>query len=171
MPNVLLLGDPGTGKSSWLYRLKGYKFTMSYLATIGKDTHILRKNDRTVIIHDMGGYERFRSVTQSYYDLADGALIFYDVTNKESKEKLEFWKNKITKDIPILIIANKKDLDKDNIDYIDFLISCKQDENISWVLDELLKDIPHTPEEPTILEQLLETFYLYYIRYYNRFLT
>lgn len=171
MTNVLIIGDSGTGKSTWLYRLKGIEFSSSYMTTIGKDTHIIKIGERKVILHDMGGQERYGSITKTYYDIADGAMIFYDVQDDNSKKRVEYWKNKLKKYTPILIIANKSDAVHECTDYIDFLISCKVDDNVQWPLEELLKDIPISIEETTVLERLLDVFYQYYIHYYNRLLT
>jgi len=175
MTNILLLGDPGVGKSTWLRRLKGQSFSNTYCTTIGKDTYIFyTQNNRRVIFHDMGGQERYARATDTYYDIADGALIFYDIGNKASKDRLKYWKNKLNKQIPTIIVANKKDVSKHKPTSLQrnttYWISCKSDNDIKRPLLDLLQRI--TPlDETTFLKQILDTFFQYYCYYYRRLLT
>lgn len=63
------------------------------------------------------GQERFRSVTRSYYRGAAGALLVYDVTNRDTFNALLAWlqdaKSLASPNIIILMIGNKKDLDEE----------------------------------------------------------
>ena len=45
---------------------------------------------------DTAGQERYASIAQSYYKVADGVLLVYDVTSRESFEKLDKRLNSIT---------------------------------------------------------------------------
>ena len=93
-----------------------------------------------------------------HYQVANGALIFYDVKNQRSKDRIEYWKNKLQKDIPYIIVGNKIDLLTDPTQTIDH-ISCYTNYNIEQPLDDLLVKIPMPEDSATILEQLL--VYLY----------
>ncbi|KAK9768756.1 Ras- protein Rab-4B, variant 2 [Basidiobolus ranarum] len=66
-------------------------------------------------IWDTAGHERFRSVTKSYYRGAAGALLVYDITNKESYKTLIKWlsdvRNLAGPDIVIVLVGNKLDLE------------------------------------------------------------
>jgi Ras-related protein Rab-4B len=65
-------------------------------------------------IWDTAGQERFRSVTRSYYRGAAGALIFYDITNRDTFEHLANWlsdaRTLARPDISIVATGNKSDL-------------------------------------------------------------
>merc|ERR1712019_130236 len=62
----------------------------------------------------MGGQERYRSVTRSYYRGAAGALIVYDITNRDSYNHLINWladaRTLARADISIIAVGNKCDL-------------------------------------------------------------
>ena len=63
---------------------------------------------------DTAGQERFRTLTPSYYRDAQGAILVYDVTNKQTFNKLETWLNELdtysTKsNIVKMLVGNKID--------------------------------------------------------------
>ncbi|GFG28707.1 hypothetical protein Cfor_05989 [Coptotermes formosanus] len=68
-------------------------------------------------IWDTAGQERFRSVTRSYYRGAAGALLVYDITNRETFNSLANWlsdaRTLASPNIIILLVGNKRDLDGD----------------------------------------------------------
>ena len=70
-----------------------------------------------VQVWDTAGEERYRSITNAYYRGADGILIVFDVTNKESFKNIENWINEVTaytgKDVIIICLGNKNDLNKE----------------------------------------------------------
>lgn len=59
--------------------------------------------------------ERFRSVTRSYYRGAAGALLVYDITNRDSFNALEAWlsdaRTLASPNIIILLVGNKRDME------------------------------------------------------------
>ena len=68
-------------------------------------------------IWDTAGQEQFRNINQSYYKGANGILVVYDITNKESFEGLTSWLIEIeknsSKDVYKLLIGNKNDLENE----------------------------------------------------------
>ena len=63
-------------------------------------------------IWDTAGQEKFRNINTSYYKGANGILVVYDITNRESFEHLNSWLIEIEKN------GNKNDLeDKRQISY------------------------------------------------------
>lgn len=157
MSNIVLLGDPRVGKSSWLKRMQGIPVDInSYITTMDKSVTRMRFNNRDIIVHDIGGYERYHKLLSLNYCIAHGALLFYDVTKKRSKDNLEYWRNKLPKEVPCIVVPNKCDLSS-----IHKGISCLNDDSttVAEPLKELLTMVPK-PQTTTILEQLLA--YLYY---------
>ena len=79
-----------------------------------------------VQVWDTAGQERYRSITNAYYRGAEGILIVFDVTKKESFENIQNWINEVTvytgKDVVIICLGNKNDLTKgiDKKDIYDF---------------------------------------------------
>ena len=68
-------------------------------------------------IWDTVGQERFRSLTNAYYRGAEGILIVFDLTNKESFKNIENWINEVTvftgSDVIFMCLGNKCDLKKE----------------------------------------------------------
>lgn len=72
-------------------------------------------NDQTylLLLWDTAGQEAYRSVSVSYFRNARGIILVYDVTQRETFDKLDDWVNLIkehTKDVPFVIFGNKNDL-------------------------------------------------------------
>ena len=67
-------------------------------------------------IWDTAGQERFKNIQASYYKGANGILVVYDITNKESFEHLNSWLIEIekngNKNVYKLLIGNKSDLEE-----------------------------------------------------------
>ena len=65
-------------------------------------------------IQDTAGQERFRTLTPSYYRGAQGVILVYDVSSRESFEGLEVWLNELDtyatkKDLVKMLVGNKID--------------------------------------------------------------
>ena len=67
-------------------------------------------------IWDTAGQERFKNIQASYYKGANGILVVYDITNRESFEHLNSWLIEIekngNKNVYKLLIGNKNDLEE-----------------------------------------------------------
>merc|ERR1712071_149629 len=69
---------------------------------------------------DTAGQERFRTLTSSYYRGAQGVVMVYDVTRRDSFENLEQWLKEIKlyspnngEGVVKLLVGNKIDLDRE----------------------------------------------------------
>jgi len=80
------------------------------------------------VIIDDGRYKKFH---QGYFKGAVGAIFIYDITDKSSIEKFDYWvsefrKSKKNRELPILLIGNKRDLltngQFSKIDVSDFIL-------------------------------------------------
>tara|TARA_B100000674_G_scaffold158910_1_gene126899 strand:- start:15437 stop:15916 length:480 start_codon:yes stop_codon:yes gene_type:complete len=131
----------------------------SYLTTMDKNTYYTRFKKRDIVLHDVGGYERYHNMLSLNYCIAHGALLFYDTTKKKSKENVEYWRKKLPNDVPYIIVGNKIDLS--GVEEDNYLISCLTTKDVSRPLKDLLDRIPLPRNNPTILEQLLA--YLYHL--------
>ena len=120
---VLLLGDSAVGKSSLLYRYIENTYVENFLPTIGidykfKDVEI---DGKTVSaqIWDTAGQDRFRAITSSYYNGAHGLCLIYDVSDRQSFNNIKGWvttiREKCKKDIPIMLIGNKIDVEEKSV--------------------------------------------------------
>ena len=116
----MLIGDTSVGKSCLLTRFADDQFTENYVTTIGVDfrfkTMIVMDKIVKVQVWDTAGQERYRSITNAYYRGAEGILIVFDLTQKESFENIENWINEVTvytgKDVIMICLGNKSDLKK-----------------------------------------------------------
>ncbi len=114
---LLLIGDSGVGKSNLLLRFADEIFTPSYISTIGVDFKIktIKIDGKTVKLQiwDTAGQERFRTITSSYYRGANGIIIVYDVTDRDSFSNVKAWLGEIeryaTESVDKLIVGNKSD--------------------------------------------------------------
>ena len=91
------------------------------MTTIGVDfrfkTMIVMDKIVKVQVWDTAGQERYRSITNAYYRGAEGILIVFDLTNKESFKNIENWINEVTvftgSDVIFMCLGNKSDLKKE----------------------------------------------------------
>eukprot|EP00730_Choanoeca_flexa_P017694 TRINITY_DN8553_c0_g1_i3.p1 TRINITY_DN8553_c0_g1~~TRINITY_DN8553_c0_g1_i3.p1 ORF type:complete len:230 (+),score=44.88 TRINITY_DN8553_c0_g1_i3:63-692(+) len=117
----LVIGNASTGKSCLLHQFIENKFKSESSHTIGVEfgSKIVNCGGKTVKLQiwDTAGQERFRSVTRSYYRGAAGALLVYDISNRESYNALTNWltdaRTMASPDIVIVLVGNKKDLEAD----------------------------------------------------------
>ncbi|XP_059619528.1 ras-related protein Rab-18-B [Phlebotomus argentipes] len=96
---ILIIGESGVGKSSLMLRFVEDNFDADQSITIGVDfkTKIVNIDGVNVklAIWDTAGQERFRTLTPSYYRDAQGAILVYDVTKKNTFQKLDLWLNEL----------------------------------------------------------------------------
>ena len=92
---VVIAGQKDVGKTSLLRRYATGKFDTSTLSTIGVDfeTKKIIVDDVEILLNlwDFAGEKKFRVLFPSYVSGASGALILYDITNKDSLYDLESW--------------------------------------------------------------------------------
>ncbi|KAM6925695.1 ras and EF-hand domain-containing protein [Lycodopsis pacificus] len=118
MYRLVLAGDAGAGKSSFLLRLTLNEFKGDIQTTLGVDFQIKRMlvdGEKTSLqIWDTAGQERFRSIARSYFRKAHGVLLLYDVTSESSFLNVRAWVDQIQdstdEKIPMCVIGNKVDL-------------------------------------------------------------
>jgi small GTP-binding protein len=83
------------GKTSLIRRYATGKFDRSTLSTIGVDfeTKKVLVDDTEILLNiwDFAGEKKFRLLLPSYVSGASGALILYDITNRESLADLHDW--------------------------------------------------------------------------------
>mmetsp|Transcript_17292 Transcript_17292/g.20840 ORF Transcript_17292/g.20840 Transcript_17292/m.20840 type:complete len:379 (-) Transcript_17292:262-1398(-) len=89
---IITLGDTGVGKSCLLHRYAKNSFNTLMPFTCGPELYFkrLRVKGREVklTIWDTAGQEQFRSITRSYYTKADGVVLVYDITRRNTFSNL-----------------------------------------------------------------------------------
>jgi len=113
---VILCGDASVGKTSLVQRFIYDRFSHTMEPTIGIDFQYkhLELNDKKINLQiwDTAGQERFQSVIKAHYRGAAGAMIVYDISKRDSYNKVSFWLSQVKEavgQIPTILIGNKKD--------------------------------------------------------------
>ena len=123
---ILLCGNSGVGKTSIFKRYYENRFEGTFITSIGIDfkTKEIKYNKKLYSIHliDTAGEERFRSITSSYFRMAEYYLLVFDLTDKNSLISLPEWIDSLKEYInnpKFFIIGNKSDLDRSQISDIE----------------------------------------------------
>ncbi len=61
----------------------------------------VKERNVSVTLWDTAGQERYKSLSKVYYKGANGVLIVYDVTNKQSYLDVEGWMKLVSKEDPM----------------------------------------------------------------------
>ena len=93
--NILLIGDPCSGKTELVFKYTDGYLPESLISTIGvefKEKRIkIGKFNITIMMWDTIGQERYRTLTQSFLRNADGFLFIYDIAKKNSFFHIKDW--------------------------------------------------------------------------------
>ena len=160
---IITLGDSAVGKTSLILRYSDNYFSSLYLSTAGIDSKIKiikleNGEDIRVVLTDTAGQERYRNIASNYIKKADGILLVYDITDKDTFEGVKVWIKSIKEESgdsrPIILLGNKSDLnDKRMIkkevgeDFAEnegikfYETSCKTGENVEKAINDLVKQI------------------------------
>jgi len=117
---VVLLGEGRVGKTCLCLRYVKNSFSDSQESTIqatylDKRLNIGQKSIK-LMIWDTAGQERFHALGPIYYRDANGALLVYDITDRESFNKVRNWVKELRKivgeNITLVIAGNKVDMER-----------------------------------------------------------
>lgn len=118
---VVTLGDVACGKTSCIARFMYDAYDRHYRATLGIDflTKMVSVDGRNVRMQlwDTAGQEKFFALLPSYIRNSAGAILMFDVTNRESFLNTRKWADLVHQErgadsgIVIFLVGNKIDLD------------------------------------------------------------
>ncbi|XP_030843196.1 ras-related protein Rab-8A-like isoform X1 [Strongylocentrotus purpuratus] len=117
---IVVIGDPGVGKTCVIFRFSEDVFHTTFLSVIGIDfkfrTIELDGKKIKVQIWDTAGQERFKAINTTYYRGAQGIMVLYDITNQNSFVNMRKWIRESEEhgsaDAEKMILGNKCDMDE-----------------------------------------------------------
>lgn len=185
---LVLVGDGGTGKTTFVKRHMTGEFEKKYIATLGVEVHPLtfHTNFGPICFNtwDTAGQEKFGGLRDGYYIQGQCGIIMFDVTSRITYKNVPNWHRdlvRVCENIPIVLTGNKVDVKdrkvkpkqitfhrKKNLQYYD--ISAKSNYNFEkpfiWLARKLvgnpnleLVDSPALqPPEVTVDPALMEQY-------------
>lgn len=116
---IVLLGDGGCGKTSFVKRYVTHEFEKRYLATLGCEVTPINVDKNTQFsIWDTAGQEKYGGLREGYYLEAHLGIIFYDVSSEITYNNIEQWYNdfkRVCPNSPCIIVATKLDIKEKKI--------------------------------------------------------
>ncbi|XP_021777592.2 EF-hand calcium-binding domain-containing protein 4B isoform X2 [Papio anubis] len=118
---IVFVGNSAVGKTSFLRRFCEDRFSPGMAATVGIDYRVKTVNvdDSQVALQlwDTAGQERYRCITQQFFRKADGVIVMYDLTDKQSFLSVRRWLSSVEEAVgdrvPVLLLGNKLDNEKE----------------------------------------------------------
>ena len=114
---LVLIGDGGVGKTSFVKRHLTGEFQTRYEPTMSVDVRKLDFNTSKGPIEfecwDTAGQESFGGMRDLYYAGADCAIIMFDVTSRLTYRNVPMWYRDLKRvcgDIPVMLCGNKVDI-------------------------------------------------------------
>lgn len=152
---VVLVGDGGVGKTTFVKRLVSNTFERNYQATDKCDHVTYLYSGMKFDIYDKAGQEKFVEKKQDCYTNANAALIMYDCSSLVSANSVSYWYEEVRKncghEIPILVCGNKSDLTKKDFESLttfcqehnleQFNISCKTGDHLFVPLEYIRQKV------------------------------
>merc|ERR1719329_713969 len=159
---LVLVGDGGVGKTTFVKRHLTGEFEKKYIATLGVEVHPMpfTTNKGTIVFNvwDTAGQEKLGGLRDGYYIGGNCGIIMFDVCSRITYSNVPKWHRDLTRvceNIPIVLVGNKCDVNdrkvkakqitfhrKKNLQYYD--ISAKSNYNFEkpfiWLARKLSGD-------------------------------
>ncbi|MHA1227184.1 MAG: Rab family GTPase [Candidatus Hodarchaeales archaeon] len=119
LAKIVLIGDGAVGKTSLRQRFMGTGFKTNYLPTLGADfvskSITINGTDMSLQIWDLAGQPTFKQIRKLYYRNAIGAMLVFDITDRQSLLNLKYWAKELityskSSKISVVVLGNKCDL-------------------------------------------------------------
>ncbi|CUG89696.1 ras-related GTP-binding protein, putative [Bodo saltans] len=119
---VVMLGEGRVGKTSLLHRFVHNSFDeecpSTTKATMYANTKVeVGETTADVSVWDTAGQERYHALGPIYYRDAHGAVLAYDITDKDSFDKVKVWLKElhqvVGENINVVVVGNKCDLERE----------------------------------------------------------
>ena len=114
---LILCGDGGTGKTTFVKRHLTGEFEKKYIATLGVEVHPMifhtSRGKIKFMVWDTAGQEKLACLRDGYYIGAQCAIIMFDVSSRVTYKNVPKWFKDVTRvceNIPIVLVGNKVDI-------------------------------------------------------------
>ena len=113
---ICVIGNASVGKTSLINQYTRHEFSSTEKATVGANfvpfRYVKETETINIAIWDTAGQEKYRSMVAMYYRGSVGAMIIYDITNKESFTDVSNWLEELRRSEPsvvCILVGNKTD--------------------------------------------------------------
>jgi Ras-related protein Rab-1A len=161
---MIIIGNSGVGKSAIMIRRCDKVYSDVAMSTLGVDfRYSVIEIDKKIIklqIWDTAGQDRFKTITSTYYRGIHGVIVTYDITNRVSFKKINYWidefKNKAIdiQNTVIFLVGNKCDQEDkrkvsfeegkkyaDDNNFVFFEVSAKENINIDKLFFQIAREM------------------------------
>jgi len=114
---LILVGDGGVGKTTFVKRHLTGEFEKKYVATLGVEVHPLpfhtNRGPLKFNCWDTAGQEKFGGLRDGYYIQGQCAIIMFDVTSRITYKNVPNWHRdlvRVCENIPIVLCGNKVEI-------------------------------------------------------------
>ncbi|XP_044858330.1 ras-related protein Rab-19 isoform X2 [Mauremys mutica] len=158
---IILIGDSNVGKTCVVHRFKSGQYHEKQQNTIGVDFTVrsLEIDGKKIQVWDTAGQERFRTITQSYYRSAHGAILAYDLTRRSTFESIPHWINEIEKygaaNLVLMLIGNKSDVAENRQVLFEDACTLAEKHGLLAVLETSAKEAQNVDEVFTLMAKEL----------------
>lgn len=176
---IVVLGDPGVGKTTLMLQYTEKKFQELYIPTVGvqvsvKDVQLTKGSQKSNVglyIWDVAGQVKFSKIRKLFYEGANAFIIVYDMTDKDTFINTSRWYNDLLEvlgreNIHGILVGNKKDLanrqispqsgkllaDKMNLSFTE--TSAKTGENVDQLFLEIAEKVYELVNKPKISQEV-----------------
>jgi len=114
---LVLVGEGGTGKTTFVKRHLTGEFQRKYVATLGVEVHphtfFTNRGAIRFNVWDTAGQEKFGGLRDGYYIQGQAAIVMFDVTSRITYKNVQNWHKdlvRVCEGIPIVLCGNKVDI-------------------------------------------------------------
>ena len=170
---MIVIGDPGVGKSCLAGRATKNEFDAKYAPTIGFEFLTYNVNIQGKVIKlqiwDTCGMEAYRSLISSFYKNSSLAMMVYSIDSRVSFSNINVWLKEVKlqshPDVKIILIGNKSDLEeKRQVTYEEAKKFAKEN-NILYFEETSAKNGTNTKEAFNMAAKIL---FKEHLKYRNR---
>lgn len=114
---LVLVGDGGVGKTTFVKRHLTGEFEKKYIATLGVEVHPMvfntSKGNIRFLVWDTAGQEKLGGLREGYYIGSHAGIIMFDVCSRITYQNVPKWYKdliRVCEHIPIVLVGNKVDV-------------------------------------------------------------